>query len=900
MTAEDFESDEFDPDRRLQNIPAQDFIAVDANTPGLGLPFCMVSALAFSDATLEPAFASDTVVYTASAAYTVEFTTVTAGLHNNSDTSSITKAADIYMGGASVPLDVGPNEITIEITPYDGTPMLTYTVTIFREGADRAALMSLYRSTHGTRWWSSTNWGSTDPISTWYGVITNIDGRVTELHLRGNNLVGPLPAALGDLDQLVSLQLASNQLSGTIPASLGDLTSLQELSISDNHMSGSIPNLSGLTNLEELFLLRNQLSGTIPVSLGDLTSLQKLDLSSNQLDGTIPTSLNSLINLTVLSLSFNQLDGTIPTSLNRLTRLQDLDLSYNQLDGTIPDLNSLISLRDLTLDNNQLSGTIPDLSSLVSLQVLLLHNNNLWGGIPASLNSLTSLRQLYLEHNQLSGSIPDLRNLDKLFILSLRNNQLTGPIPAWLGDLTDLGGLYLSVNQLSGDFPQELANLTDLIVARFASNPSLTGCVPLELRYLVTATDFFGLQAHDFIAEDANGDGDTDDPDDIPGLNLPFCMLSDLGLSGVSLSQPFASGTMAYTANVANTVESTTVTATLAAGSSDRLSIRKGRSSYRSGAAVPLAVGSNEITIRVTPTDGTPRLTYTVTIFRTGVDQETLLALYNSAGGASWTDKANWDSAEPLDTWFGVTADGDDNVTALDLSSNNLRGTLPAALGSLTSLNALDLSDNGLSGTLPDLSTLTSLTTLKLGDNQLSGTIPDWLGSLTALQELSLHDNRLTGPIPEELDDLVQLRDLYIDDNQLSGAIPDWLGDLAQLQNLYLNGNQLSGCVPDGLRTGLTNHDFIAVDANSDGDTADAGDTPGLPFCTLNFLEFNDVTIDPEFTSSITIYTASAAHDVATTRVTAHLNNASNTVSIIKGTDTYQSGGAVPSTWGRT
>ncbi len=176
---------------------------------------------------------------------------------------------------------------------------------------------------------------------------------------------------------------------------------------------------------------------------------------------------------------------------------------------------------------------------------------------------------------------------------------------------------------------------------------------------------------------------------------------------------------------------------------------------------------------------------------------------------------------------------------------------------------------------------------MNLGDNQLSGTIPDWLGSLTAEDPESLRDNRLTGPIPEELGDLVALQNLYLDDNQLSGAIPGWLSDLDQLRDLYLNGNQLSGCVPDGSRAGLINHDFIAVDANGDGDTTDAGDTPGLPFCTLNSLAFSgDVTLNPEFTSSTTTYTASAAHDVATTTVTAPLNNSSNTVSIMKGTDT--------------
>ena len=356
-------------------------------------------------------------------------------------------------------------------------------------------------------------------------------------------------------------------------------------------------------------------------------------------------------------------------------------------------------------------------------------------------------------------------------------------------------------------------------------------------------------------------------------------MLSALEFSDVSLTPTFASATATYTASVANTVESTTVTATLA-GSSDRLSIRKGTASYTSSAAVPLAVGSNEITITVTPTDGTPTLTYTVTIFREGVDRATLTALYNSAGGASWTTKDNWGSTmEPLNQWFGVTTNGSGSVTALKLPGNNLSGPLLATLGSLTSLTTLDLSENRLSGTIPDLGALSSLTTLNLGDNQLSGTIPDWLGSLTGLQDLSLRDNRLTGPIPEALGTLNQLDVLYLDDNQLSGPIPDALGDLNQLDVARFAGNALTGCVPNGLRylvtalmvDSLPAHDFSAVDANTDGDTADDGDTPGLglPFCTLRSLTLSGVTLEPAFASDTVVYAASAAHAVTSTSVRA-------------------------------
>ena len=150
----------------------------------------------------------------------------------------------------------------------------------------------------------------------------------------------------------------------------------------------------------------------------------------------------------------------------------------------------------------------------------------------------------------MSGPIPDLSFLTNLTVLQLSENQLSGEIPASLGNLASLVLLYLHENQLTGEIPASLGNLANLKIARFASNtdaegnPSLTGCVPGGLRFLVTADEFApGVPVHDFIAVDANGDGDTDDPDDTPGLNLPFCMLSALDLSDVTLVPSFASGT---------------------------------------------------------------------------------------------------------------------------------------------------------------------------------------------------------------------------------------------------------------------------------------------------------------------------------------------------------------------
>ena len=137
---------------------------------------------------------------------------------------------------------------------------------------------------------------------------------------------------------------------------------------------------------------------------------------------------------------------------------------------------------------------------------------------------------------------------------------------------------------------------------------------------------------------------------------------------------------------MANTVESTTVTATLN-DDGDRLSIKKGTNSYTSGDEVPLDVGSNEISIEVTPPDAALlKQTYTVRLQRAGsaaTDRAALMALYDSTGGASWTSKTNWNSAtEPLDD---VVRRRPCSVTAASqswsLPGNNLSRTLPAELG---------------------------------------------------------------------------------------------------------------------------------------------------------------------------------------------------------------------------
>ena len=164
--------------------------------------------------------------------------------------------------------------------------------------ADKAALEALYDATDGPNWTTSTNWKTEGELSTWHGVFTAADGRVTQLYLFSNELSGEIPEELGNLSNLEELYLFNNELTGEIPEELGSLTHLEELFLHGNRLSEEIPEeLGDLSNLLYLYLNNNQLTGTIPEELGDLSNLRRLDLFNNELTGrsrrnwgTCPTS----------------------------------------------------------------------------------------------------------------------------------------------------------------------------------------------------------------------------------------------------------------------------------------------------------------------------------------------------------------------------------------------------------------------------------------------------------------------------------------------------------------------------------------------------------------------------------------------------------------------------------
>ena len=469
----------------------------------------------------------------------------------------------------------------------------------------------------------------------------------------------------------------------------------------------------------------------------------------------------------------------------------------------------------LSLPDNGLTGAIPgELGNLTNLEVLQLSFNGLTGAIPARLANLAQLRGLFLRANQLTGPITDdlggLANLERLI---LGENALNGPVPAWLGSLIHLEELALWENDLSGPIPSELGNLANLQYLSLSWNP-LTGTLPRSLTRLsrlafldLVRTSACAPADADFQAWLATLEfvGDTCNRPPEPVGAIPVQTLTESGPSmGVSLVSYFSDpddDALTYEA------VSSHAGAVAALASGDTVWL------------VPGAAGSATVTVTARDPDGlSATQTMTVTTAaggRPASDREVLERLYDSTGGAGWTDSTNWKTSAPLSAWFGVTTDTGGRVTTLRLGGNGLVGPIPAWLGDLTHLWDLILEQNDLTGPIPgSLGRLANLESLRLGWNRLTGPLPEWLGNLTRLRGLSLPSNALTGPIPGSLERLRNLERLRLGWNLLGGRVPPWLGNMTRLRDLSLAVSGLTGPIPDSLG-GLANLEWLELGGNA-------------------------------------------------------------------------------------
>ena len=387
---------------------------------------------------------------------------------------------------------------------------------------------------------------------------------------------------------------------------------------------------------------------------------------------------------------------------------------------------------------------------------LELPNNGVWGPIPREFVDLQKLKRLDLSNNNVNGELPsEIANLPDLEELNLRENTFLGSrthIPAALGKLARLQVLDLGGTGFRGMIPRELGNLENLVRLDLVDMSWLSGSIPPEFGQLVN------LRHLDVTSSGLDGAL----PRELLHVPLEF-----FHWRRTRLCAPGDEEFRAWLHDIA---------------------------SHRAG-----------IRGACDPADG---------VICDSWDGWTLEAFHHSTGGEYWNTDTNWLSDEPLDSWFGVTADDEGRVVELNLPDNGLANGLHRVV-CLRNLKRMDLSANGLEGSLgPRIGDLLDLEYLDLSDNPslgyrgwsllygfLHSPIPAALGKLSKLEWLDLSGTDFDDEIPGELGNLKSLVRFDVSDiGWITGTIPSELGSLSELRHLDVSGNGwMDGTLPQGL-----------------------------------------------------------------------------------------------------
>ncbi|CAH8360489.1 unnamed protein product [Eruca vesicaria subsp. sativa] len=516
------------------------------------------------------------------------------------------------------------------------------------------------------------------PSCSWSGIRCNQNSTsIISINLSSKTLTGNFPGTLFSVfTDLLELNISDNSFSGEFPPEIFNITTLRSLDISLNNFSGPFPNgVSSLKNLIILDALSNSFSGSLPTDLPLLENLKVLNLAGSYFTGSIPSQYGSFKNLEFLHLGGNLLSGNIPKELGDLKTVIHMEIGYNSYQGVIPwQIGYMSELKYLDIAGANLSGFLPrHFSNLTKLESLFLFRNHLSGEIPWELGEITSLVNLDLSDNHLSGTIPEsFAGLKNLKLLSLMYNEMSGTLPEVIAQLPSLDTLFIWNNYFSGSLPKSLGMNSKLRWVDVSTN-SFQGEIPQGIcsrgvlyKLMLFSNKFTGSLS--------------------PSLNncstLVRIRLEDNAFSGVI---PF---TFSQLPDI----------------------------SY-------IDLSRNKLT------GGLPQ----------DISKATKLDYFNISHNPELGGKL------PLEIWSSPP-----RLRNFSASSCSISGPLPE-FDSCKFVTVIELSNNNISGTItPSVSSCHSLYKMDLAGNIIAGGVPETLAKLPHLKVLDLSDNDLTGSIPSD------------------------------------------------------------------------------------------------------------------------------------------------------
>ena len=169
---------------------------------------------------------------------------------------------------------------------------------------------------------------------------------------------------------------------------------------------------------------------------------------------------------------------------------------------------------------------------------------------------------------------------------------------------------------------------------------------------------------------------------------------------------------------------------------------------------------------------------------------------------------------------FGWLLNFNTSLVEINLSSNQLKGSIPDALGKMNSLDSLNFDKNQLEGSIPkSFGNICTLSSLSLSNNRLSGQLVEFINILSgcaknSLEMLDLSLNQITGSLPD-FSTFSSLKEIYVGTNNITGTVPKDIGNLHQLEVFDVSNNSMHGVVTEVHLSNLSNLWFLDLSLNS-------------------------------------------------------------------------------------